>query len=70
MSTLLNYINELDCNADLLAAHKNDPEATMKSYGLSDEEIAAVMSGDKAKLAKLTGSDLDLFEKAIQIQQK
>ncbi|BDY05456.1 hypothetical protein [Ferrimonas sp. YFM] len=71
MSKLLDYINELDSNADLLDAHKKDPESTMKTYGLSDEEIAAVMSGDSDKIRALSGanSDQDLVN-VVQVQQK
>lgn len=70
MSTLLNYINELDSNSDLHQAHQKAPEASMKGYGLKEDEIKAVMSGDMSKIAALTGVDDPEFAiKSVHVQQ-
>ncbi|TKB52794.1 hypothetical protein [Ferrimonas aestuarii] len=66
MSKLLDYLNELDSNPDLKAAHDKDTESSMKAYGLNSEEIAAVMSGDKTQIAKAAGvEDAEAIIKGI-----
>ncbi|USD39196.1 MULTISPECIES: hypothetical protein [Ferrimonas] len=71
MSTLLNYINELDCNADLLAAHNKNPVKTMKDFGLNEKQIEAFMSGDKIRIAKEAGiTDPEFIIVAAHVQQK
>ena len=55
MSKLLDYLNTLDKDADALKAHKNGAKSAMGSFGLSEEEQAAVLSGDKAAVAGLLG---------------
>ena len=55
MSKLLDYLNTLDKDSDALASHKSDPKAAMGSFGLTDEEQAAVLAGDKEAVAGLTG---------------
>ncbi|MES2049906.1 MAG: hypothetical protein V4447_16010 [Pseudomonadota bacterium] len=55
MSKLLDYLNTLDKDAAARAAHAKDPKAAMNKHGLSDEEQAALMSGDKKKVAALVG---------------
>lgn len=56
MSKILDYLNEVDANAKLKALHEADPEGTMKSYGLTDAEIKALLCGDCATVAKLSGA--------------
>ena len=55
MSNLLNYLNALDKDAVIREAHAKDPKATMTKFGLSADEQAVLMSGDKKKVAALVG---------------
>ena len=57
MTTLLDYLNHLDSNATAIAAHNADPSEYMTLFGLSATEQLALMSGDKAAVAALTGID-------------
>ncbi|WP_295760777.1 hypothetical protein [Undibacterium sp.] len=59
MSKLLDYLNTLDKDAAAREAHAKDPKAAMKKFGLTPEEKAAVMSGDKKKIADLVGVSAD-----------
>ena len=70
MSKLISYLNELDSNAELQSAHVEDAEAAMRSFGLSDNEIAAVLSGDNTKIAEAAGvDDPEMIVRAPQVQQ-
>jgi hypothetical protein len=62
MSKLLDYINTLDKNASALEAHSNDPKAAMENFGLTPDEQDAFLSGDKERVAELSG--IDTFEYA------
>ena len=53
MSKLSDFFQQLGMDAALLEAYKADPEGVMQDNGLSDEEIAAVMSGDKEQIDAL-----------------
>jgi hypothetical protein len=55
MSKLLDYLNILDKDATAREAHAKDPKAAMTKHGLSDDEQAALMSGDKKQMADLLG---------------
>jgi hypothetical protein len=55
LEMLLDYMNILDKDAAAREAHAADPQAAMKKFGLSADEEAAVMSGDKKKMAVLAG---------------
>lgn len=55
MSNMSAFFTELATNALLLEAYKLDPRTVMKSNGLTQEEIDAVMSGDKARVSQLVG---------------
>lgn len=68
MSKLLDYLNHLDKDAVAREAFAKDPQAAMTQYGLSDEEQKALLSGDKATIAKLLGVDESSLP-AIQIGQ-
>lgn len=57
MSTLLDYLNNLDSNATAIAAHNADPAAAMTQFGLNATEQQTLMSGDKAAIAALAGID-------------
>jgi hypothetical protein len=59
MSKLLDYLNTLDKDAAAREAHAKDPKAAMKKFGLTAEEQAALMSGDKKKVADLVGVSAD-----------
>lgn len=59
MSTLLDYLNLIDQDATALEAHLDDPQQAMDAYGLSAAEQQALLSGDKAAIANLTGADED-----------
>ncbi|ASJ97442.1 hypothetical protein [Shewanella marisflavi] len=59
MSKLSDFFQKLGSDAALLEAYKADPEGVMQNYGLSDEEIAAVMSGDKEQIDSLSGDSSD-----------
>lgn len=53
MSNMINYLNAVDGNAAVREAYLNSPKAAMKMHGLSDAEQAALMSGDKQRVADL-----------------
>ncbi len=59
MSKLLDYLNTLDKDAAAREAHNKDAKAAMTKHGLTDEEQAAVLSGDKKKMAALIGIQED-----------
>ncbi|TKB48493.1 hypothetical protein FCL40_12340 [Ferrimonas sediminicola] len=70
MSKLLDYLNELDSNANLKSAHDKDPEGTMKGYGLSEDECNAMLSGDRKRVAKVMGvSDQEVEIMTIHVKQ-
>lgn len=55
MSKLLDYLSTLDKNAAAREAHKKDPKAAMRKFGLTAVEKDAFLSGDKTKVADLLG---------------
>ncbi|MDO8652367.1 MAG: hypothetical protein Q7R66_09275 [Undibacterium sp.] len=59
MSKLLDYLNALDKDAAAREAHAKDPTAAMTAFGLTADEQAALMSGDKKKVAALVGINED-----------
>ena len=59
MSKLLDYLNHLDQNADARDAHFKDSESAAKDFGLTDDEHAALISGDKEKIASIIGVTAD-----------
>jgi hypothetical protein len=61
MSKLLDYLNIIDQDAVAREAFVADPQAAMTQYGLNSVEQQALMSGDKAAIAKLVGVDPDDF---------
>jgi hypothetical protein len=65
MSKLLDYLNTLDKDAAAREAHAKDPKAAMKKFGLTAEEQAALMSGDKKKVADLIGVSADALPAII-----
>ncbi len=57
MSKLLDYLTLLDKDATARQAHNKDPKAAMTRYGLSEAKQKALLSGNKAAIAKLAGID-------------
>lgn len=55
MSKLLDYLNILDKDAIALEAHKSSAKSAMTSFGLTEAEQAAVMTGNKDIVAQLLG---------------
>ena len=55
MPTLLDYLNSLDQDAAAREAHNQDPVGAMTNFGLSADEQAAFLSGDKSQIASITG---------------
>jgi hypothetical protein len=49
------FFTKLGTDAVLLEAYKLDPYAVVKKHGLTDEEIEAMMSEDKARVSQLSG---------------
>ena len=60
---LVDYIVELNADANLLAKHNADPEGAARAYGLSEDDIKLVVSQDhdaiKARFAKVQGAKVD-----------
>ena len=53
MANLLKFLKDTSGNAESLKAFQKDPDAAMKAANLTDEEIKAVKSGDRAQIASL-----------------
>ncbi|MCG9697227.1 hypothetical protein [Shewanella sp. Isolate11] len=70
MSDLSEFFEKLATDAQLMEAYQQDPEAVMKSAGLTDEAISAVMSGDKAAIDKLSGNTSEFFHYQIVTSHK
>jgi hypothetical protein len=60
LDMLLDYMNILDKDAAAREAHAKDPQTAMRDFGLTDEEKAAVMSGDEKQIADLVGVSADV----------
>lgn len=45
-TSLVNFIEELDTNADLKEEYLKDPVGTAKRAGLSDEDVAIIKNKD------------------------
>jgi hypothetical protein len=58
MSTLIQFIEALAINPELQQDFRNDPTATMQSYGLQNLEIKAILSGNKAQVEQLAGNTI------------
>jgi hypothetical protein len=56
-SKLLDYLNHLDKNAEAREAFAKTPHDAMTDFGLNEEEKTALLSGNKAAMAKLVGID-------------
>lgn len=69
MSKLLDYLNTLDKDAVAREAFAKDPQAAMTQHGLSHAEQAALLSGDKAAIAKLIGIETLELPK-VQVQNR
>mgnify|MGYP001571660699 CR=1 FL=1 len=54
---LTGYLNVLDSDATVREAHAVNPVDSMMKYGLNADEQKALLSQDKASVAKLLGID-------------
>ena len=65
------FFTQLGTNAALLEAYKLDPRGVMKANGLNQEEIEAVMSGDKARVSELSGDkDMVMYMLVVNPTEK
>ncbi|GGP44596.1 hypothetical protein [Shewanella saliphila] len=63
MSNLSQFFTQLGTDAELLEAYQKDPIGVMQANGITEEEIKAVMSGDKARIRQLAGDeDMKMFQ--------
>jgi hypothetical protein len=51
--SLVDFLEELDSNAELKESYLKDPVATAKDYGLTDEEVAIIKNKDWDTVRKL-----------------
>ncbi len=51
------FLKSLGQDPEKLNTFKSNPDEVMDSHNLTEEEKAAVKSGDKAKLQSMTGAD-------------
>ena len=59
MPGLLDYLNNLDKDANARAAHEQNPQQEMDNFGLTAEEQQAMHSGDKAQVARVLGISVE-----------
>ncbi len=57
MSSLAQLLKNLGSDPQLAESYQRDPEGTMKTAGLNDEEIQAMLNKDLEKLKELSGLD-------------
>lgn len=57
MDNLTKLLVDLGGDAGLEARYRNDPDAVLAEYELSDEAAAAMKKGDLEALRKLSGLD-------------
>jgi len=57
MSQLKKLLVDLGQDAELAARYEKDPEQVMGEYGLTGEEMSAMLDRDLDKLKKLSGLD-------------
>lgn len=57
MSRLPELLNELGRKADVYEQYQKDPTEVMKRYGLSAEEIKAMLAKDLEAVKRLSGMD-------------
>ncbi|TNE61755.1 MAG: hypothetical protein EP335_15145 [Alphaproteobacteria bacterium] len=62
MSNLANFLKQMGTDSALRENYVADPDGTMQSAGLTQEEMDAVKAGDKDKIRELTGSNGDGFD--------
>jgi hypothetical protein len=55
MSRLAELLNDLGQKADVQKAYTENPETVMNEYGLSKDEIGAMLAKDVEKLKQLSG---------------
>ncbi len=52
------YLLKLSEDEDALQKHTEDPETAARSAGLNDEEVTALVSADREKIATLVENNL------------
>ena len=57
MSELVRLLRDLGQDARLAESYEKDPDAVLKQYDLSDDEIKALKSGDLDKIREVSGLD-------------
>jgi hypothetical protein len=62
--SLVDFLEELDSNAELKESYQKDPVATAKNYGLTDEEVAIIKNKDWDAIKKQI-ENLDKSPKVI-----
>ncbi|MFC4655063.1 MULTISPECIES: hypothetical protein [Rheinheimera] len=60
MSKLLHFITSFASSAELRVLSQEELRVKMELDGLSDAEISAILSGDKARIAQLVKSAGDI----------
>lgn len=68
MPDLLTYLNLLSKDSNVQAAHNNDPHAAMTNFGLSQDEQAALLSGNRAVVAQLIGIQDNVYNAIDSIE--
>lgn len=58
MKKLIEFIENIATDPDLQRSYAADPERALRDYGLAEEEIKAVLSGDKKQVEALTGRSI------------
>jgi hypothetical protein len=51
--SLVDFLEELDSNAELKESYLKDPVATAKKYGLADDDVAIIKNKDWDTVRKL-----------------
>lgn len=57
MSRITQLLKDLGKDTNLHDAYVSDPSEVMRRYGLSDEEVKAMLDKDVDKLKRLSGLD-------------
>jgi len=58
--TLTNFLSQLSTDVKLVESFKQDPAATMKKYGVSDEHQQLVLDQKYDEIQSLLGANYDI----------
>jgi hypothetical protein len=58
---VVDFLKKLSKDASFKAEYDQDPDAVMKSAGLTEEEGKLILSGDRKKIADYVGPEQDRF---------